>query len=179
MRFKKHTRHPFTDTPRKRAAVLRRQQRERDAFPLFADEIAAGQNDVDQEMINREHWWLESEMKERARRAANWREVRADIATLPAHERSLFLEFWNGHRWFPGDPFYLATVLRCYRRGEYVEHGGKLVSRIERDYQAGLELQASEATDRELEQIIQSHMNMKLVEAARAERNCRLARSMA
>ncbi len=66
-------------------------------------------------------------------------------------------------------------MLRCYRRGDYIEHGGKLVSRNEAEYQAGLELQAREASDRELEQIIQSHHNMKLVEAARAERNRRLA----
>lgn len=175
MRFKKHIRHPFTDTPRKRAAVLRRQQRERDAFPLFAEEIAADQEDVDQVMSDRERHWLTAEIKARSERAAHWLEVRASIAELPDRERRLFLAFWNAHRWFPGDPSYCATVLRCYRRGDYIEHGGKLVSRNEAEYQAGLELQAREASDRELEQIIQSHHNMKLVEAARAERNRRLA----
>ncbi|WP_288990850.1 hypothetical protein [uncultured Sphingopyxis sp.] len=175
MRFKKHIRHPFTDTPRKRAAVLRRQQRERDAFPLFAAEIAAGQHDVDQVMSDRERHWLIAEIKARSERAAHWLEVRASIADLPDRERRLFLAFWNAHRWFPGDPSYCATVLRCYRRGDYVEQAGKLVSRHEAEYQAGLELQAREASDRELEQIIQSHPNMKLVEAARAERNRRLA----
>ncbi len=66
MRYKKHIRHPFTDTPRKRAAVLRRQQRERDAFPLFAEEIAADQEDVDQVMSDRERHWLTAEIKARS-----------------------------------------------------------------------------------------------------------------
>jgi hypothetical protein len=173
MRFKRHVRHPFTDTPRKRAAVLRRQQRERDAFPLFANEIAEGQDGVDEVMSDREAIWLRSEIETRVERAAKWLQVRADVRELPDHERRLFLDFWNGHRWFPANPSYLGTVLNMYRRGDYVEHEGKLVSRAERDYHAQLELQAREASDRELEQIIQSHMNMKLVEVARSERNRR------
>lgn len=37
MRFIKAQRHPFTDTPRKRAALARKQLAEREALPLFAD----------------------------------------------------------------------------------------------------------------------------------------------
>ena len=41
MRFIRSARHPFTDTARKRAALVRRQKADRDALPLFAAEIAA------------------------------------------------------------------------------------------------------------------------------------------
>lgn len=40
----------YEDTSRKRAAFLRKQRQEREALPLFAAHIAAGQHDVDREM---------------------------------------------------------------------------------------------------------------------------------
>ena len=50
MRFKRYGRYPFNDTPRKRAAVLRKQRNEREALPLFADQIAGEQPSVDAEV---------------------------------------------------------------------------------------------------------------------------------
>lgn len=49
MRFKRVERFPFVDTPRKRAALARKQQRERDALPLFAGEIAERLEAVDRQ----------------------------------------------------------------------------------------------------------------------------------
>ncbi|WP_317054365.1 hypothetical protein [Roseovarius rhodophyticola] len=43
MRFKRTPTFAFTDTPRKRAALRRKQQRERDALPLFAAQVAEEQ----------------------------------------------------------------------------------------------------------------------------------------
>ena len=44
---------PYCDTSRKRAAFKRKQRLEREALPLFADMIAAGQHGVDEEMARR------------------------------------------------------------------------------------------------------------------------------
>lgn len=57
MRFRRwHRPEPYGDTSRKRAAFLRKQRLERDALPLFAEEIAAGQHGVDEEMARRAVW---------------------------------------------------------------------------------------------------------------------------
>ncbi len=53
MRFKRTPTFAFTDTPRKRAALRRKQQRERDALPLFADQIAEEQPTEDEVMARR------------------------------------------------------------------------------------------------------------------------------
>jgi hypothetical protein len=65
MRFIKSTRHPFTDTSRKRAALARKQKAEREALPLFADEIAAGQKSPDDVMQARAESWARSEARTR------------------------------------------------------------------------------------------------------------------
>ncbi len=179
MRFHRHQRHEFTDTPRKRAAVLRRQRKDREALPLFADEIAAEQPSVDKVMTDRAAYWIEREQRERAERARQWLEVRAKIRALPERERRLFLAFWNSHRWFPGTPSYCATVLHCYRKGEYVEHQGALVHSSTLKWHRDMQSTVEAATDAELDALIQRHINMALVEKARAERARRFTQSQA
>lgn len=57
MRFRKGLKPTaYNETSRKRAAFLPKQWRERDAMPLFADMIAAGQHSVDEEMARRADW---------------------------------------------------------------------------------------------------------------------------
>ena len=53
MRFKKTPTFAFTDTPRKCAALRRKQQRERDTLPLFAAQIADEQPSEDEKMVRR------------------------------------------------------------------------------------------------------------------------------
>ena len=54
MRFRRWPRPTaYRETPRKRAAFLRKQCLEREALPLFADAIAARQHSVDEEMARR------------------------------------------------------------------------------------------------------------------------------
>lgn len=77
MRFIKSTRHPFIDTARKQKA-------ERDAMPLFAAEIAAGQRSADDVMQARAESWAVGEARTRQRRAERWRQARREIdATRP------------------------------------------------------------------------------------------------
>ena len=60
MRFGRwHRPEPYRDTSRKRAAFHRKQRLEREALPLFADDIAATQHGADEEMARRTIWWDE------------------------------------------------------------------------------------------------------------------------
>lgn len=53
MRFKRYGRFPFRDTPRKRTVFARKQRAERDALPLFSDQVAVEQIGVDAEADRR------------------------------------------------------------------------------------------------------------------------------
>ena len=69
MRFRRwHRPEPYLDTSRKRAAFHRKQRLEREALPLFADDIAAMQHGVDEEMARRASWWDEYERDRRDQR---------------------------------------------------------------------------------------------------------------
>ena len=70
MRFHRSPRHPFTDTPRKRAALRRRQAKEREALPLLAALVAEAQPSEDAVMEGRAAQWLVSEARARKWRAA-------------------------------------------------------------------------------------------------------------
>src|SRR5271163_274730 len=58
----------------------RRQQIEREALPLFAATIAAAQPTVDAAMNQRAASWTQQEQKDRAYRAAKWRQARTRLA---------------------------------------------------------------------------------------------------
>jgi len=111
MRFRRWP-HPtaYRETPRKRAAFLRKQRREREALPLFADAIAAGQHDVDEEMARRHVWWIDREHEQRRQRAARWREARARLFALPAPLRRKVRALWRACP-YPADPASFADFL--------------------------------------------------------------------
>lgn len=173
MRFTKRERHHFTDTARKRAAVLVRQRKDRDKLPLFANEIAATQKSVDEVMIARHEHWIRREIETRQAEADRWRAVRKRIAAMPDHERRLFLTYWNGHRWFPGTASYLATVLHCYEVGRLVEHEGKLVDASTLEWERKRDEKIRAMSDQELDSMIQSHISIQFVEIGRSERRRR------
>jgi hypothetical protein len=84
MRFNRHGRYEFKDTPLKRAAFFRKQRREREDHPLFAEQIAEEQAQrpgVDEVMQQRAIGYAESEQKWRDHRAGKWREARAKVAS--------------------------------------------------------------------------------------------------
>lgn len=120
MRFKRYGVVPFRDTARKRAAALRRQQRERDALPLFADQVASMQQPIDEEMEVRRGAWDAQQIRTRRSRAEQWRMVRARLRAYPSAVRVQLLAYWNGHRYLPGDPEYLACVMHSYDRGTLI-----------------------------------------------------------
>ncbi len=118
MRFIKSTRHPFTDTSRKRAALARKQKAEREALPLFADEIAAGQKSPDDVMQARAESWARSEARTRKWRADRWKQARREIDAMPPRMRRKVRAGWNGAP-YPAVPVYLLDFLHELRVGRY------------------------------------------------------------
>jgi hypothetical protein len=111
MRFRRWPRPTaYRETPRKRAAFLRKQRLEREALPLFADYIARRQHDVEVEMARRAVWWDEREHDQRQQRASRWREARARLFVLPDALRRQVRVVWRTCP-YPADPASFADFL--------------------------------------------------------------------
>jgi hypothetical protein len=111
MRFRRWPRPtPYEDTPRKRAAYLRKQHRECESLPLFASIVRSQQHDVEAEMARRaEHRELD-ERNARAARAGRWRGVRKVLFALNPAPRRIVRQLWRDCP-YPADPSYLADLL--------------------------------------------------------------------
>jgi len=111
MRFRRwHRPEPYRDTSRKRTAFHRKQRIEREALPLFAQEIAGTQHDVDEEMARRAIWWDDAERERRNQRAAWWRRGRAQFFALPDALRAKVRAIWAKCP-FPADPASFSDFL--------------------------------------------------------------------
>ncbi len=116
MRFDTAGHYEFRDTDRKRQAFARKQKRELERYPLFAEEIAEGQHDVDTEMSERRRHWNKHQVSDRLQRAQDWRVARSKLAKYPDAERRELLAFWQRCKW-PGTPTYLLSMLHMYQHG--------------------------------------------------------------
>src|SRR5476649_724598 len=114
MRFNRFGQCEYQDTLRKRAAFLRKQLKEQQRYPLFAEQIAAEQIGVDLEMEQRKTNWSKRFAEDRSRRAMKWREARAKLAQHP--RRSELASYWKRCGW-PGDPVYLLSMLHMFDNG--------------------------------------------------------------
>lgn len=117
MRYKPWPRHVFEDTSRKRAAFRRKQRRERDALPLFSDQIAAGQHSEDEEMHRRAMSSAAQELRDRNARAKDWREARHRLEAMPRRTRRALKVAWDCAP-YPADPSRLLGMLRDYDVGK-------------------------------------------------------------
>ena len=127
MRFAQRPRCPYLVTDRKRAAASRLQRRQRDALPLLAPLIAETQPSIDFVMTERVAAWTKTEREERDRRARAWRKARRALdADHDPDTRRTLLDYWNAHRWLPGDPSYLLDMLHGYAKGRLVIDDGQV-----------------------------------------------------
>ncbi len=117
MRFKPSPRSVFEDTERKRAAFRRKKQREQDALPLFADQIARKQRTDDEEMAGRTITWENSQNRDRRRRARDWRLARRLIGELPHATAMALRRIWNCAP-YPADPSRLLGMIRDVEIGK-------------------------------------------------------------
>ncbi len=116
MRFKLWTRHAFEDTPRKRAALRRKQQKERDALPLFAEQIAEEQPSEDEVMHDRAERWAAHEVRDRTARAQQWRQARRELDAMPEDQGKVLRLAWNCAP-YPASPVNLLGFLHSFRIG--------------------------------------------------------------
>lgn len=175
MKFHKTGRFPFKDTPRKRSYILIRQRKEREKFPLFADEIGESQRTQDEEMEDRAVRWAIAEAETRSKRARDWIVVRRMLKLLPDHERCAFLEYYYRVR-FPLDGSYMRCVLADGLRGGLVMVDGKVRSRSDLNAQAERDAKIKAMTEEELLRAMQSPYALPAyLERLRAERARRAA----
>ena len=106
----------YEDTPRKRAALARAQQTQRDKFPLLAPLIAEQQPSAEAEMARRAAWWPEVQQRDRDRRAHSWRRARVWLAGYGDNLRPLLIQLWRDCP-YPADPVYLLEMLHSIDTG--------------------------------------------------------------
>lgn len=164
----------YEPTSRKLAAVKRRQRLDREKFPLFADEIAEGQPDPEQVLIDRAVHWIERQQARRDDLAQQWREARAQLRALPDDRRAAFVRYWNRSK-YPGDASYLKSALRMFERGDLVLHEGEVHSRSNLEWEQKTRARFAAMTDAELDRMIQTHISPLFAEWGREERERRFA----
>jgi len=116
MRFKRFGRWAFEDTSRKRSAFERKKRLEREALPLFADQIGEEQVSVDDEMEGRREMFARRVSADRAYQAKKWRECRRRVGDYRPDVRAALMSYWQGCRW-PADPSYFLSMLHMYDNG--------------------------------------------------------------
>ncbi len=112
----------YEDTRRKRLGVLRSQQRQRDALPLFADMIAATQPCVDAVMTERAEQAAKFAQQLRDNQAASWRKVRTIFYTLAPADRAKIKRLFELGKFVPRDPGMYFYYLREAKAGRLDEH---------------------------------------------------------
>ncbi|MBY4898677.1 hypothetical protein [Cupriavidus sp. AU9028] len=80
-RFERYT--PIDFNTRRRAAFIRKQQRERDRYPLIAEHVQGEQHGQDEEFSRRQRQADRFEAGQRAFHARVWREARTRFFSLP------------------------------------------------------------------------------------------------
>lgn len=125
MRFDRFGHCEFQDTHRKRVALMRRQARERAAYPLFSADIAAEQQSVDQIMARRAQRWAVQVARDRARVCKGWLTARRLLRSYTPLERAALFAYWQMCRW-PGTPGYLLSMLNMYDTGRLEDVYGTL-----------------------------------------------------
>ncbi len=111
MRFTRFGRHqPINFNARRQAAFARKQQRERDRYPLFADHVANEQHTAAVELTRRQHRSDRLEATTRSMQARLWREKRAVYFSLSTEQRAEIRAKWLA---WPGPTtaFYFAYIV--------------------------------------------------------------------
>jgi hypothetical protein len=116
MRYEKTGHYEFRDTDRKRQAFARKQKKEQERYPLFAEEIASQQHDVETEMRLRRTSWDRHGVNGRAQRARDWIRARAKLATYRDDVRKELLAYWSRCGW-PATPTYLLSMMHMHDTG--------------------------------------------------------------
>jgi len=88
--------------------------------------IAEAQPSIDDLMTTRVATWIASEQSNRDRRANSWRRARRALDRHESAIRRALLDYWNGHRWLPGDPSYLLDLLHGFKTERLILDEGQV-----------------------------------------------------
>ncbi|AUZ86151.1 MULTISPECIES: hypothetical protein [Methylophaga] len=116
MKFERYTDYSYEVTNRKKAAVIRKQKKEVENYPLFADEVREEQKSVDAIMDDRIRYWTQHNIRERSRRAKGWIEARKRLRAYPEAIKDKLYQYWNNNKWYPKTPIYLHGMMDMYDR---------------------------------------------------------------
>lgn len=162
----------YEPTPRKRAAVLVRQRKDREKLPLFGELIRETQADPDDVLRDRAAMILRNQVDARQRAADAWKRGRAAMRALPEPERSAFLRYWNRLK-SPATGTYLLTYINMLATGRLIMDEGEIDSRAEVEWRRGALAKIAAMSDAELDSMIQTHVSPLFAEWGRAERRRR------
>ncbi|HFS8928959.1 TPA: hypothetical protein ACH1VU_006235 [Pseudomonas aeruginosa] len=148
MRFDRHARFEGINfTSRKESAFGRKLQREQEALPLFAEQIASEQRGWDEEKARREAASRQTLQNWRDLQAKHWRKLRASYYAMDAETRSRCREYmkaWRG----PCNPVNFIYIVEGFngvreaRNKELRERDRLLREEIERKLDAEMHQQA-------------------------------------
>ncbi|EPP9374607.1 hypothetical protein PZF67_006340 [Pseudomonas aeruginosa] len=148
MRFDRHARFEGINfTSRKESAFARKLQREQEALPLFAEQIASEQRGWDEEKARREAASRQTLQNWRDLQAKHWRKLRAAYYAMDADTRARCREYmkaWRG----PCNPVNFIYIVEGFngvreaRNKELRERDRLLREEIERKLDAEMHQQA-------------------------------------
>ena len=84
-------------------------------YPLLRELIREAQPSLNEVRAEREAQVEATERSMRTFRAGQWRQIRARLFSLEVADRLAIRLYWDRHRIFPGDPVYLAHVIRQHQ----------------------------------------------------------------
>lgn len=118
MRFRRRQRfESFTLSQRMAMAFERNKRRERERYPLFAEEIQAGQRSAEDEIARRNRVACETEARMRNLHARFWRQGRERFFAASPEQQAAIREFWKNWTGPLDSTYYSYAVDLC--TGEY------------------------------------------------------------
>jgi len=99
-------------TPRRLAAAKRALKKQRNKYPLFAEQIALRQPTPEERVKQYDDARLNMIKWHRAYDAQVWRKARAMLSDLNPDSRERFLNFWNNEWRGPRTGTYLCNLIR-------------------------------------------------------------------
>ena len=106
----------FGATPRRLAAARRALQKQRDKYPLFAKEIAAGQPTPEERIQTYDRDIIENMRMMRKFISDQWRRGRKALKAVPENEQRELLNHWNQKRFGPLTSEYFANLVTNWKK---------------------------------------------------------------
>ena len=123
IKFERVTRfYPRGVTNQRLAAAKRKLQKEQNALPLFAEEIAEQQTTAEVMILSKDRQMMMLEIERRKYIANNWRRARQILRSMPIDVRTKAVEKWHSNRFMPKTAIYMIYMLHTHFYDYYAEY---------------------------------------------------------